>query len=365
MTSRHAAPADIEGALAELGIDVWRSTDDEVTAPCPGHLKRLGREERHPSWSVNRVSGLHNCYSCGFKGTFLDLVMELLFPNDVFRAARWLRQYGVNLARAADLVSFSETTEREVEQAPLVPETRLAMYAAVPDWALEARQLDRESVELHGVRWNEKNDSWIVPVRLPDGDLLGWQEKYERKRRFMNRPREMKKSLTLFGLGVFPVGEPAVLLESPLDVCRLHAAGFEGGLATFGSEVSRPQLEQLVAVTNELVIALDDDKAGHKAAQALIEWGPLTRQLHVRFFDYGSTGEKDVGGMSDADIARGLYESRHWTVAVKKEKRVRRDVAALPGARRQAYGRPGAVPPGRRRGHGQDTHDHRRRRGAA
>lgn len=374
----HDAPADLEGALAELGIDVWRSNDDEVTCFCPGHFKRTGREERHPSWSVNRNSGLHNCYSCGFKGTFVDLVMFKLFPNDVFRAARWMRQFGVNLTRASDLVSYAErsTVEDEVQ---LVPETRLAMFEDVPDWALEARALTRESVDHYGVRWNPRNESWIVPVRMPDNELAGWQEKWERKRRFMNRPRDMLKSLCLFGLDVFPVGEPAVLLESPLDVPRLYSAGYEGGLASYGSEVSRAQLQLLHEVTDELVSALDDDTSGNRAAAELRSgrWErgkmvvpPVTRSLHLRYFAYDGSA-KDVGGMDNAGIARGLYEAQHWTTAVlgtedqEKQQRVHRRAQAVPAARRGADGRPRSVPPQRRRGHRQDPDDRRRRRGAA
>lgn len=380
-SAQHSAPADLEGALYEMGVEVIRSNDDEVLARCPGHLKRTGKEDRHPSWSVNRNSGLHNCYSCGFKGTFIELVMYVLFPSDVFRAARWMRQFGVNLARAADLVAFQETTrERVVEQVELVPETRLAMYAEVPDWALEARRLSRESVEHYGIRWNEKNDAWIIPVRTPEGDLAGWQEKWQGKRRFMNRPRDMMKSLCLFGLDVFPVGEPAVLLESPLDVPRLYTAGYEGGLASYGAEVSKRQLQLITDVTDELVCALDNDKSGMKTAAELRSgrWErgrmvqpPVTRPLHLRYFNYARTDEKDVGGMEDADIEFALYEAQHWTVAVlgteeqEKQQRVHRRAQAVPGARRRADGRPRAVPPVGRRGHRQDPHDRRRGRGAA
>lgn len=368
---RHDAPADLEGALAELGVQFTRSNDDEVQGYCPGHMKRLGREERHPSWSVNRLTGLHNCYSCGFKGTFLDLVMELQFPNDVFRAARWMRQFGVNLARAADVVSYAERTREVVDEVVLVPETRLAMYADVPDWALEARHLTRESVEHYGVRWSEKNESWIVPVRTPEGELAGWQEKWQNKRRFMNRPKDMLKSLCLFGYDVFPVGEPAVLIESPLDVVRLHSAGYEGGLSTYGADVSKTQRALLMAVTDELVDAHDNDAPGRLAAAELRSgrWErgkmvvpPVTRSMHLSYFNYVRTSEKDLGGMEQADIEFGLYEAQHHLVAVlgteeqEREQRVHRRVQGV----RRAGARQGAVPTAlhevapNRRGRGAD-----------
>lgn len=368
VAARHRAPADLDEAVHALGISVWRSSDDEVQAHCPGHLERLGREDSHPTWSVNRVSGLHNCYSCGFRGTFLELVMYLLYPNDVFRAARWLRQYGSDLGRAIDLPTFAERQDSDarVAEVELVPETKLAMYADVPDWALEARMLSRDSVAFYGVRWNERRDSWIIPIREPGGDLLGWQEKWQTKRRFINAPKEMRKSATLFGLQQFPVGEPAVVLESPLDVLRLHTAGWEGGLATFGAEISDAQIDILQEVTDELVSALDDDDAGRKAAEELRvgrwERGRMVRpslrkNFNLRFFEYGRSGAKDIGAMQDTDINYGLYNAQHATVASlganpeqeRKQRGLHRNAKGLPGQTGRAHGRPRAVPADSRR----------------
>lgn len=386
LPSHRTAPADLEEALEELGVRIWRTTDDEITAWCPGHPKRVGREERHPSWSVNRTTGLHNCYSCGFSGTFIDLVMEMLFPHDVFRAARWIRKFGINLARARDLtVIRADRVELLPEDSQtMVPETRLAMYDEVPDWALDARMISREAVDLYGVRWDTKAEAWIIPVRMPDGKLAGWQKKWQKRRRFMNEPKDMLKSLCLFGFDVFPVGEPAVMLESPLDVLRLYTVGFEGGLATYGAEVSLAQMQLVETVTDEVVSALDNDKDGRLHAEELRvgKWenGVMTRRpfaqgMSVRFFNYEVTGssEKDLGGMEQDDmIVKGLYEAQHASVArfgtdeQKRQRRgVRRGAQAVPGKTSRANGRPWAVPADRRRGNGKDTHDHRRAGGAA
>lgn len=384
---KRTAPADIEEALEELGVRIWRTTDDEITCWCPGHPRRLGREERKPSWSVNRTTGLHNCYSCGFSGTFVDLVMEILFPHDVFRAARWIRQFGVNLARAQDLItSRADRTEVLPDEAQtLVPETRLAMFDEVPDWALQARYITREAVDHYGVRWDSKQDAWIIPVRTPDGQLAGWQKKWQNRRRFINEPKDMLKSLCLFGLDVFPVGEPAVPLESPLDVLRLFSAGYEGGLSTFGAEVSLAQMQLIETVTDEVVVALDNDKDGRLHAEELRvgKWEngtmarrPFAKGMSVRFFNYEATGseEKDLGGMEQNDmIERGLYEAQHSSIVSlgtdeqkrQRQRGVRRGAKALPGQAGRADGRSRTVPANRGRGNRKDTHDHRRPGGAA
>lgn len=375
-TAPHRAPADLEAALDALGIELWRSTDTEVTAFCPGHLKRVGREERSASWSVNRDSGYHNCFSCGFKGTFLELVMFKLFPNDAFRAARWMRAFGVNLAKARDLVPFEELGLEEDKQT-LVPETRLAMYDEVPDWALEARSISRESCSHYGVRWDAKHESWIIPVRTIDGALAGWQEKWQKRRRFINDPQDMLKSQCLFGFDVFPAAEPAVLLESPLDVLRLHTAGWEGGLSSYGAAVSTKQMQIIEAVTDELILALDNDKDGmlHTAELVVGKWeggkvvsSRWTGRLHLRVFNYGSSDAKDIGDMDDVLIAYGLETSQYSTI-VKKDLEhlvgVHRKSQAVSGSPRRADGRPRPGAADGRRRNGQDPHDGRRRRGVA
>ena len=345
---KQSAPADVEGALMEMGIEIYRSNDDEITSWCPGHPRRVGRKQRTPKWSVNRTTGLHNCWSCAYSGTFLSLVMDQLFPHDVFRAARWLRQFGSNLARASELATWAEREDRAVEVLQtLVPETRLAMYADVPDDELAARFINREAVDHYGVRWNSDRKSWIIPVRTPVGDLAGWQEKCAHKRRFINDPKDMLKSLCLFGFDVFPVGEPACLLESPLDVLRLHSAGWEGGLSSYGAVVSLSQMKLVETATDEVVVALDDDKDGRLHAEELRvgQWQqgkmvrrPFAKGMHVRFFSYGTTGQKDLGGMEqDGDITRGLYDAQHSAVArfgnneQKRQRRgLRRKNAAVP-----------------------------------
>lgn len=382
-TPQHTGPADLEGALHEMGMEIYRSNDDEVTSWCPGHLRRVGRLQNTPKWSVNRITGLHNCWSCGYSGTFLSLVMDQLFPHDVFRAARWLRQYGSNLARASELVTWAERSVRAVEvPQTMVPETRLAMYDDVPDDELAARFISREAVDLYGVRWNLDRQSWIIPVRTPVGELAGWQEKWAHKRRFINDPKDMLKRLCLFGLDVFPVGEPACLLESPLDVLRLHTAGWEGGVSSYGASVSLQQMVIIEEITDEIVVALDDDEDGRLHAEELRrgQWKdgkmvrrPFAKGMHVRFFSYGNTGEKDLGGMEhDGDIAKGLYDSQHSAVArlgtdeQKRQRRgLRRNAKAVPGTPRRDDGRPRDVPADGRRRDRQDTNDHRGARGAA
>jgi len=359
-------PADLEGAMLDLGIEPTSTTDDEVWAHCPGHLRYVGKEDHSASWSVNRVTGLANCFSCQEQGTFLDLAMRIKFPHDVFGAARWMRGFGVDLVSSADLAPFEQPSVR-VEQAEIMPETRLAMFPDPPGWALDSRKFSLESCQHYNVRWDAENEAWIIPVRYPDGALAGWQSKWAKQRRFLNHPKGISKSSCLFGYEVFPVGEPAVLLESPLDVLRLYTAGFTGGLSSMGAAVSREQMQLILNITDELVVALDDDEAGRMHAEQIrngkhvrgkqVERGYSSR-INIRFFDYSSSrGEKDLGGMEDVYIRHGLYDAKQSILVDLANEQQRKDRRTIPGiastlsgARRQGHGRPRAVSVDRRGG---------------
>jgi hypothetical protein len=373
-----AVPRDLEGALMDLGIMPTKTDDDEVWAHCPEHMRWKGREDRSASWSVNRRTGWTNCFSCPSQGTFLGMAMEMRFPHDVFAAMRWMREFGLNLDSAADLPTYAEISV-PAEPAEIVPETRLAMYDPVPPtWALEKRRVSLEAVQHYGVRWDPEHESWIIPVRYPDGSLAGWQEKWERQRRFINWPKGLAKSQCLFGLDAFPVGEPAILLESPLDVLVLYTAGVTGGLSTYGATWSLRQMAIVLSVTDELVEALDNDSAGREHAEILrngkhdrgklVQPGYATR-IYMRHFDYGRTGQKDIGDMEHSDIHKGLREARHSSLVdfaneeQRKNRRVYRDIKDLPGKARSSNGGSRAVPANSRSRHRKNSSDYRSRGG--
>ncbi len=320
------APADLEGALDALGVWIRHADDEELHGMCPLHVKRTGREVRHPSWSINRGSGLHNCFSCGYKGSFLGLVMDLRFPHDVFRAQRWIRAYGVDMQAAVDAVpSWQDRREEpELEELDLNLAARLAAFSDPPAEALAARGLTAEAAAHYGVRWDLKNEAWILPIRrADDGAVLGWQVKARDGRFFRNYPLRVPKGQTLFGHDVAPEDAPWVLLESPLDVVRLHTAGFLGGVSSYGVEWTDAQMALIADRTDELITAFDNDTAGWKALAVMLYGDPKagrrpwTRRLpDLYVLNYAGTKAKDVGDMTDAEVARAIERARHWTELV-------------------------------------------------
>jgi DNA primase len=137
---------------------------------------------------------------------------------------------------------------------------------------------------------------------------MGWQEKGYVKRYFKNYPTGIEKSKALFGFRRYDGGR-LIVVESPLDVVRLASVGVSGGVATFGSLVSKDQVN-LIRGADQIVFAFDNDDAGRIASQKMLE---LTVSLSFEcwFFNYTETAMKDVGGMSKSEILVGLDTAKH------------------------------------------------------
>lgn len=299
--------------MEELGIESMMQNDYEIAGKCPMHVKRLGKEDRHSSWSVHSEGGFFNCFSCGYKGPFALLVKDLL---DVTwdEACAWIRARG-SIERTKRLLGIGQYID-EISKGPVdtskeITEANLALYVEPPEWACDERDLDPGMVDDMGILWDAENDRWILPIRNPDtGKLMGWQEKG--KGYFKNRPYSLVKSSTLFGIDTFDASHGfAVLVESPLDAARTNSAlNKQVGLGSMGAAVSDAQMSLIIDRVDTLIVALDNpwlDPAGAKAMEDL-RLRYRGRGLTMKFFDYEYAPKaKDPGdGMTDEQIQRAV-----------------------------------------------------------
>lgn len=282
----------IEKILDDCGID-YEERSDEYWACCPMHKERTGRDDRNPSWSINK-NGAHYCFSCHYKGNLYVLIRDLKGES----AARAYRGEVETFGRTADInvravkgkaTDWVYERKREAKKAQGLPETYLAMFdPTIPRYALEARDIGPMAAERYEVHWND--GSWILPFRHPSGYLIGWQEKEEGGRRFKNQPLEMKKGSTLFGYHVVQPELQVFLVESPLDAVRLYDYGYPA-MALAGSKATHTQVKLLMGF-DRVILALDNDEAGIAATHM------LRRELpHALPITYHNKEYKDPGEM--------------------------------------------------------------------
>lgn len=294
---------EMEDLLDRLGIEVIRINGSEIQGHCPGHLKRIGREDNNPSWWINADTGAHICFSCGFKGGVTSLI-EFVQGIDFESAKQWMTD-GVELSRALDKATRKQPVLKEVVN---ISEANLAAFVDPPAEQLMARGIALEAALHYGIRWDLIKRCWILPIRDPlSKKLWGWQEKGT-NRYFRNYPTGVNKSLTAFGYGQYS-GGPMVVVESPLDVARMASVGVLGGIATYGSAVSKTQVN-LIRGAEAVIVAMDNDEAGRESSKAMLEWS-VRLGFEVRFFDYTGIEVKDIGGMSKAEIVQGIENAKH------------------------------------------------------
>lgn len=312
---------DIEKVLDNLGLE-YDNKGHEANGLCPMHKVRTGREDHSPSWWINMESGQHICFSCHYKGNVLQLVCDVnefykkgLDDNYVYdykAAELWLSQ--ISAVSVEKLKSIVASLPNYLEPAPkpvAMSEARLAIFDEPPAEALASRNITSESVLKYGVLWDTKRSTWILPLRDPDSNkLLGWQEKGTVSRTFFNRPTGLTKSKTLFGLQN-QSEDLVVVVESPLDCLRLYSAGVASAVAICGSSPSEEQVK-LLRASDRVICAFDNprlDSAGKKASDEMREFA-RKYGINLAFFNYGDSGKKDPGDMTDEEILWGIENSR-------------------------------------------------------
>lgn len=288
---------DVADVLRQLGVDIRRVGDKEISGCCPVHERVTGRADGSPSWSMNANTGLWICYSCGARGTLSALVSELSGePDAIIAVHNLLIRSGLSRLNAV------EQEEKKVE----VDWREFAKFRAPSDERLLTRKLSRESAQKYGIRFDISAQAWILPIVDPFGELLGWQEKGKTYTR--NYPVGVKKSETLFGIDKADTSI-GVLVESPLDVARLDTVmGGVSGVASFGAAISNTQVKMLSQHFDSVIIALDNDDAGMMSAKRLQKILPSFRH-GVKWLHYAHTDAKDIGDMTHEEIVEAITKS--------------------------------------------------------
>ena len=162
----------------------------------------------------------------------------------------------------------------------------------------------------------------VIPIRDIQGRVIAFtartlditpQDDPSREAKYVNSPETelFKKSRTVFNLDrartIRKGEEPFVLVEGQLDAIRCHSAGIPGVIAAQGTAVTEEHLSQLRRFTQRLIVFLDADAAGQKAALRLLPIG-LREGLDIRFLS--------LPGGKDPDDYFSAHSAEAWPALV-------------------------------------------------
>jgi DNA primase len=280
---------------------------------CPFH------EERTPSFSVDPHQKLYHCFGCQVGGDVFQFVQEkegLSFPEAVERLGE---RYGVEVEREREDPRAEEARRRRERLGELLERTA-AFYvsflwesekAAKAREYLAGRGLGEQVLREFGVgfapsAWDQvltrgqragysveemraaglvqkgqKGGFYdrfrkriVFPVRDPRGRVVGFGARSlgegAKGPKYLNSPEGVfRKSEMLFGIDrarqAIARGGRAVVVEGYTDVLALHQAGISDSVAVMGTAITPDQLKSLSRYTEEVVLAMDADRAGEDA----------------------------------------------------------------------------------------------------
>ena len=158
----------------------------------------------------------------------------------------------------------------------------------------------------------------VIPIRDIQGRVIAFtartlditpQDDPSREAKYVNSPETelFKKSRTVFNIDRARMtrkdADPFVLVEGQLDAIRCHSAGIPGAIAAQGTAVTEEHMQQLRRFTQRLIVFLDSDAAGQKAALRLLPIG-LREGLDIRFLS--------LPGGKDPDEYFSTHDAAGW-----------------------------------------------------
>ncbi len=274
---------DVAKLLARLNITA-ELDGDEYLGLCPSH------QDEKPSWSINRNTSKHHCFSCGFGGTATSLVIHALDmgrlgwqPRDAWA---WLKEQGLLVGDGEQ--GFGVELFLQPTMAPRAFDMPGGVVVSpLEDWPATARKY-AERRELAGWQVKRWGVGFAVHGRLrgrivfPVHDAALSLRTYTARSFVGAEPRYMTPNeaegpdhAALFGERFWPPpgsrkGRRVVVVEGALKGLAVERANGElvGGLLGATASGNASIIAKL-ATFGEVVILTDADRAGQVAAEKL------------------------------------------------------------------------------------------------
>jgi DNA primase len=257
----------IEQVLQHYGVKLKRS-GKELRGRCPIH-KREGTDSFH----ANTEKNAFQCFSCQAKGNVLDFVaaMEQCSVRDAaLKVQGWSSVSGaVAITKPPASKQAAEVGDRGEPNKPLGSRLQGIDYHHS---YLAQRGADSETAEYFGVGFFSGKGSMsgrvVIPIENERGELVayagraidGSEPKYK-------LPAGFKKTQVLYNLprAAEETDGTVVLVEGFFDCIKVTQAE-HACVALMGCSISQEQEAQLVAYFRRVVVMLDGDEAGRRAA---------------------------------------------------------------------------------------------------
>ena len=312
--------ASVDDILTELksqleinGIQLLDKTfdsGDDVMVQCPYHK---GGQERRPSAGIRKSDGMFHCLACGETHALPEVITYCMQSSDTLFGYKWLaknfasteveNREDIPLDLERNTVSRkSGVLGNRADNKPIcVSEEELESYRYNHPYMYRRGLID-PVIEFFDIGYDKITNSITFPVRNLRGECEFIARRTIHGKTF-NIPKNIEKPL----YGLYEISQrkfsvkdcgKIYVCEGLFDCLRLWCNG-KFAVAGFGCLFSDYQVKLLNELpTRHLVLALDSDDAGRKAAKKLrkaIKNKLITEVILPK-------GRKDIGECTDEEI---------------------------------------------------------------
>lgn len=327
---------------------------------CPFHA------EKTPSFSVNDRKGFYYCFGCNASGDVIKFVSEFHHLSYRDAAISLAEKYGVAIPKLSHMDEKEEeqlsrfhtiiqlaTNFYQQNLLKIFANSALSYNKSIYDYML-SRNVSHDLIRKYSLGYADgySNNSILKFLEskgfslneLVMVGLMGQNESskelydFFRKRlmipifdayskpiafggrsigdlmpKYLNSPETVlfKKSETLFGENIAASSayksNKIILVEGYFDVMALQNNGFENSVAALGTAVTLTHVKKLWKYADEIIVCLDGDSAGIKAAKRLLDIALPHVNAYKNISFITMRGDKDPDALLYSDNGKLLF----------------------------------------------------------
>jgi len=293
---------DIASVVSMLYLQNAEDKGTQIKASCPSG----NHADSHPSWSINKSTGQHHCFACGFSGNIHTLVRHLTgqslykfldiedVPSFVFKQSSHIKPLpvrkshgNVNVTKGV-FVSPHSNAEAEAE--------------------ILKRGMNDSFIDFFKIKYTNYaiiNDTYFIKrLCIP---IVENKKVISMEGRLVEKSDVFKKVLyprassvdTLFNIDKLNFDKPIFLVEGIMDTIKVWQSVSKNVTCTFGVALSKRQKE-LIEKINKLILVPDNDEGGQKLITQIDEIA--TKEYDIVTLPFG----KDPGDCSLQELSEAI-----------------------------------------------------------
>jgi DNA primase len=265
----------VEELLAEEKIPFKVSPADFVVSCLnPEH------DDSNPSMRIDKITGIFNCFSCGFKGNIFKLYDK---PSNFLDIKREKLRQKIEEKRSASV--------------------GLKMPTDIMPYVGNERNIKPDTYKKFEAFMSSRSpfgDRIVFPIRDITGKIVAFNGRLRQNSHIKDQPKYVihppKAIMPMYPTNITPIKGRVVLVEGIYDVINLHDKGLTNALCSFGISNITPEKLLLLKMKGieQIDIMFDPDDAGQAAVEKVQE---LCDKVEIKHYhvkippEYGDAGE--------------------------------------------------------------------------